>query len=181
MRIADLDDVLPIVVSGLIIFMFGMGTPMPLWIGGGEDREFDSGGGGLFSTAPDYMRFLRMILNGGALDEVRIVSDSSMQLLTSDLCPQFAAGRMATVMPALALPYDPGEDCGWSAAFLVARSPGPHGRAAGSLSWAGIANCYYWIDPASDLCGVFMTQLLPFADPATLAAFAALERLAYRV
>jgi CubicO group peptidase (beta-lactamase class C family) len=55
---------------------------------------------------------------------------------------------------------------------------GPAGRSPGSLHWAGILNCYYWIDPARDMAGVILAQLAPFADPGALSAFAALERMA---
>ena len=48
-----------------------------------------------------------------------------------------------------------------------------------SLAWAGIFNSYYWIDPAGGLGGVFMSQVTPFGDPGALAAFGALERMAY--
>jgi methyl acetate hydrolase len=47
------------------------------------------------------------------------------------------------------------------------------------LAWAGVANCYYWVDPARDVIGIFLTQLLPFGDPAVLAAVGAFERMAY--
>jgi CubicO group peptidase (beta-lactamase class C family) len=84
-------------------------------------------------------------------------------------------------MPNLTAPFDPLPDqhTGWGMGFLVNPEAGPNGRAPGSLAWAGIFNSYYWIDPASGLGGVFMAQLSPFADPQALAAFAALERMAY--
>jgi CubicO group peptidase (beta-lactamase class C family) len=71
------------------------------------------------------------------------------------------------------------EDVRWSLAFLVNTQAGPHGRAPGSLAWAGLANSYYWIDRKNRLAGVFMTQLLPFADANALALFADFERAVY--
>jgi CubicO group peptidase (beta-lactamase class C family) len=68
---------------------------------------------------------------------------------------------------------------GWGLSWLINPEPGANGRSAGSLAWAGIFNSYYWIDPAKGLGGVFMAQLSPFGDPGALAAFAALERMAY--
>ena len=155
--------------------------PYPVEIGGGPDAEILSGGGGMLSTADDYMRFLRMILNGGTLEGVRILKPETMALLLSNQVGALAAGKMGSVVPALALPYDPfpGLDCGWSLAFLINPEASPYGRAAGSLAWAGIANCHYWIDPANDMIGIFLTQLLPFADPQALAAFRAFEVMAY--
>ncbi|MEY2926498.1 MAG: hypothetical protein RL367_975 [Pseudomonadota bacterium] len=155
---------------------------MQFEIGGGPQAELVSGGGGLWSTAGDYARFLRMVMNDGIVDGVRILSRQSIAMMTSNQIGLLSAGKMGAVMPMLALPYEqfPGMDCGWSLSFLINPEPGPHGRAAQSLAWAGIANCYYWIDPNNDLFGIFLTQLLPFADPRALEAFAAFERMAYR-
>jgi CubicO group peptidase (beta-lactamase class C family) len=73
----------------------------------------------------------------------------------------------------------PGQRGGWTlGGFLVNTETGPAGRSPGSLHWAGILNCYYWIDPARDMAGVILAQLAPFADPGALSAFAALERMA---
>jgi methyl acetate hydrolase len=88
---------------------------------------------------------------------------------------------MGTTMPIMALEYEafPGMDCGWSLGFLINPEPGPNGRSAGSLAWAGIANCHYWIDAAQDRVAVFLTQLMPFGDPQALAAFHSFERMVY--
>jgi len=88
---------------------------------------------------------------------------------------------MGSAMPEFAPPFDtfPDQHTGWSLGFLVNPEPGPNGRAANSLAWAGIFNSYYWIDPANGIGGVFMSQLAPFGDAGALAAFAALERMAY--
>lgn len=148
---------------------------------GTDDRDFHAGGAGLKSTAPDYLRFLRTLLRGGELDGARILSAESMTLLTTNQIGQIAAGRMGTTMPIMALEYEafPGMECGWSLGFLINPHPGPNGRSAGSLAWAGIANCHYWIDPAQDRVAVFLTQLLPFGDPQALAAAHAFERMVY--
>lgn len=148
-------------------------------IGGGE---FLSGGGGLTSTAPDYDRFLRMVLNGGEAGGTRILSADSAAMMTANAIGPLRAGYLPTAMPDFASAYDPFPDqhSGWSlGGFLINPQPGPHGRSAGSLSWAGIFNCYYWADPATGIAGIFLSQLMPFADPGALAAFAALERMAY--
>ena len=68
---------------------------------------------------------------------------------------------------------------GWGLGFLINPEAGPNGRSPGSLAWAGIFNSYYWIDPASGVGGVMMSQLSPFGDPGALACFGALERMAY--
>ncbi len=153
----------------------------PTEFNGDDAREFNAGGAGLKSTARDYLRFIRAILCGGELDGARILSPESIALLTTNQIGNIAAGRMGTTMPIMALEYEafPGMDCGWSLGFLINPQPGPNGRSAGSLAWAGIANCHYWIDPAQDRVAVFLTQLMPFGDPQALAAAHAFERMVY--
>jgi methyl acetate hydrolase len=155
--------------------------PSPFSGGSGPDREFDAGGSGLFSTAPDYFRFLRMIMNGGMLDGVRILGEAGIALLCTNQIGTLSAGVTNSALPALANVYEPfpGMSCGWSLGFLVNPEPGPNGRRAGSLSWAGLPNCYYWLDPAADVAGVLMAQLLPFGDSRMIDVFSALERMAY--
>lgn len=156
-------------------------APMQLWMGGGRDAEFISGGGGLFSTAADYMRFMRMLLGGGALEGARILSDSSMALLTTNQIGSLSAGRMESALPMFSLPvhWYPKMPARWSLAFLINPEDVPGARRAGSLAWAGIANCYYWVDPVSGIAAALFMQYLPFADPAALAAYDAFEKAVY--
>ena len=150
----------------------------PIYIGGGE---FDSGGGGITSTAPDYARFVRMVLNGGELDGQRVLQAETVAEMGRNQIGPIRAGYMGSAMPDFAPPYDafPDQHTGWGLGFLINPEPGPNGRSPGSLHWAGIFNSYYWIDPAKGLGGVFMSQLQPFGDPGALACFGALERMAY--
>ncbi|MEH6791423.1 serine hydrolase domain-containing protein [Parasphingorhabdus sp.] len=156
--------------------------PFPIEIGGGDAAEFHSGGGGLYSTAADYMRFMRMILNRGTLDGERIISAETVAIMSKNQIGAMRAGRMESVAPLLAGNYDPfpGMRCGWGLGFLINPETGPDGRAAGSLAWAGLPNCYFWIDCASDLAGLVLMQFLPFADEAALHVRAAVESAAYR-
>jgi methyl acetate hydrolase len=73
----------------------------------------------------------------------------------------------------------PGALKAWTLGFVSNLEPGPNGRARGSLAWAGLSNCYYWIDRASGAAGVMCAQFLPFADARALDAFAAFERAVY--
>jgi methyl acetate hydrolase len=148
--------------------------PVPMHLGGGE---FHGGGGGLSGTAEDYARFLRMVLNGGE----GLLSPSLMAQFTTNQVGALRAGRMGSTMAQLASPFDllPDQHCGWSLGFLVNPEAGPNGRSAGSLAWAGIFNSYYWADPARGIAGVFLTQLVPFADAGALSAFGAFERMVY--
>ena len=148
------------------------------FLGGGE---FQMGGGGLTSTAPDYGRFVRMILRGGELDGERVLKAETVADMSRNHVGPIRAGYMGSAMPELAPPFDtfPDQHTGWGLSFLINPDPGPAGRSAGSLAWAGIFNSYYWIDPAAGVAGVMMCQLSPFGDPQALEAFAALERMAY--
>ncbi len=153
-------------------------SKVDVYLGGGE---FDGGGGGITSTAPDYAQFVRMVLGGGELDGQRVLSRASIAEMSRDQVHPLRAGHMGTAMPQLAQPYDtfPDQHTGWGLGFLINPEKGPNGRSPGSLAWAGIFNSYYWIDPTAGLGGVFISQLQPFGDAGALACFGALETMAY--
>ncbi|MEP2736145.1 MAG: serine hydrolase domain-containing protein [Erythrobacter sp.] len=156
--------------------------PFPLEIGGGDAAEFQSGGGGLYSTAPDYMRFMQMVLNRGELDGKRLLSENGIAAMSRNQIGNLRAGYMESVVPMLAHEIDnfPDMDTKWGLGFLINPETGPNGRAPGSLAWAGIANCYYWIDPASGIAGLVLMQYLPFGDERAAAVFEDLEKAAYQ-
>jgi CubicO group peptidase (beta-lactamase class C family) len=158
-------------------------VPFPIEIGGGEAAEFHSGGGGLYSTAGDYMRFLRMLLCGGKLDGHEILTPESVAQMSRNQIGALRAGRMDSIVPQFSGTFDsfPGMDTKWGLGFLINPEHGPNGRAPGSLAWAGIANTYYWIDPQSGIAGLVMMQFLPFGDDHALDLFAAVERAAYKL
>jgi methyl acetate hydrolase len=156
-------------------------APFPVEIGGGDVAEFNSGGGGLMSTAGDYMRFLRMILNGGTLDGARTLAPETVAEMSRNQIGDLRAGRMESIVPQFSHPFDQFPDMhpGWGFGFLINPEPGPNGRAAGSLAWAGIANTYYWIDPSKGVTALLLSQFLPFGDPAMLDVLGAFEREVY--
>jgi CubicO group peptidase (beta-lactamase class C family) len=141
------------------------------------------GGGGLTSTAADYIRFTRLFLNGGELDGARIIS--------ADSVTQMSRNQIGTVgVPALKSALaDRSEDFSfiadgrdkWGLGFLITTDAVAGKRSAGSLSWGGIDNTYYWIDPARDISGVILMQFLPFADRRALAVYDTFERGIYRL
>jgi CubicO group peptidase (beta-lactamase class C family) len=135
------------------------------------------GGGGLYSTAGDYLRFLRGVLGQGA----PLLPPELMRLFTTSQTSEPRPGALASVAPHLANDFDafPGQPTGWSLGFLVNLEPGPAGRSAGSLAWAGLSNCYYWADRERGVAGVMLAQLLPFADPGALGLFERFERAVY--
>lgn len=156
-------------------------VPFPVEIGGGETAEFQSGGSGLYSTAVDFMRFMQMILNEGAVDDVRILNAASVAVMSQNQIGSLRAGHLESVTPELSEMFDnfPGMNTKWGLGFLINPQKACDGRAAGSLSWAGLANCYYWIDPASDIAGLVLMQFLPFGDKKALNILSAVEAAAY--
>ena len=171
-------DKLPADAARVHVRAGGALSPVEVYLGGGE---FDGGGGGITSTAPDYAQFVRMVLNGGELDGRRVLSAATLAEMSRNQVAPLRAGYMGSAMPQLAAPYDtfPDQHTGWGLGFLINPEKGPNGRSPGSLAWAGIFNSYYWIDPAAGLGGVFVSQLQPFGDPGALACFGALESMAY--
>ena len=139
--------------------------------------HFGMGGGGLYSTAGDYLKFLSAILVGGG----PILSAASVAAMAETQWEGEEVGVLGSANPMLCAGFDPfpGNTKRWGLGFLVNPELGPNGRAVGSLAWAGLGNCYYWADPASGVAGVFLAQQFPFGDPAALAAFAAFERAVY--
>jgi CubicO group peptidase (beta-lactamase class C family) len=148
----------------------------------GKEREFYPGGGGLFSTATDYLRFLRALMNDGDLDGVRILRPETVALMGQNHIGELEVQRLPTQIPDLSNPVDlfPGMSKKWGLSFLINTEPGPAGRSAGSLAWAGLNNTYYWLDPVRKIAGVLMTQTLPFADRTVLQALDAFEGVVYK-
>ena len=115
----------------------------------------NSGGAGALSTAMDYLRFGQMLLNGGELDGVRVMSRSTIKLMTSD----HLGTRIAT-------PMQPGElllgtqGYTFGLGFMVRQGDGIAGvpGSAGEFMWAGYAGTYFWVDPKEEIVGVYMTQ-----------------------
>lgn len=143
--------------------------------------EFYAGGGGLYSTAPDYLLFLQMLLNGGSLNSARILNPETVALMGENHIGDLEAGILKTFIPARSNDVDlfPGISLKWGLAYMINMQPGPNGRTAGSLTWAGLYNTYFWLDPKRRVAGTIMTQILPFADPRVLALFGRFERGVY--
>lgn len=139
-------------------------------------------GQALYSTAPDYLRFLRMVLNRGELDERRIISPGAVDLMLTDQMAGLSMPVMKSIAPLMSADVDlcPGIRKTWSAGFMRNETDRPGMRSAGSLTWAGFLNTHYWIDPVKDVAAVFMTQSLPYCDPIVMEAFDEFERAVYR-
>ncbi len=142
-----------------------------------QNPEFESGGGGLYSTARDYLVFARMILNGGRHGSERLLKPETVALMAQDQIAPLSVQPMVSAMPGATNDADffPGLPCGWGLSFLVNRRPSPQGRSAGGLAWAGLANTFYWIDHGRGTTGIFLSQVLPFFDAKAVGLFREFE------
>jgi methyl acetate hydrolase len=158
------------------------GTLAPIEFALPEDPEFLMGGGGLYGTAGDYLRFARMIMQGGALDGAQVLRRETVDLMAQNHIGPLEVGAMKTAMPGLSRDVElfPGMSKKWGLSFLINTQPVPGGRAAGSLAWAGLANTYFWIDRARQVCGVFLSQVLPFFDATAIDLLGKFEAEIYR-
>lgn len=143
--------------------------------------EFRSGGGGLYSTAADYLTFTRMLLQEGSLNGTRILKPETVALMNRNHIGDIEAGRLKTTTPARSTDVDffPGQSLKWGLGYMINVEQGPNGRSAGSLTWAGIFNTHYWIDPTRRVTGVIMMQVLPFGDPKAMQVYGQFERGVY--
>ncbi len=131
-----------------------------------EEPDFLSGGGGASSTGPDYLRFLRALLRGGELDGERILRPETVDLALQDhlggvALPELiktAAPEFSNDVPAWPV------KCGWGLGFQLVLEDMEGMRRAGTGFWAGLSNCYFWLDRTSGIAGVFLTQVLPYFD-----------------
>lgn len=121
---------------------------------------FVSGGGGLVSTLPDYLRFARMLLNGGSLDGVRIVSPKTLELMTANHLPD---GKDLTQLSVSLFSEATYAGVGFGLGFAVTLDPAKTlmPGTAGDFSWGGMASTYFWVDPREELIVIFLTQLMP--------------------
>jgi CubicO group peptidase (beta-lactamase class C family) len=141
------------------------------------------GGGGLSSTAYDYLRFTRALLNGGELDRARILSAGTVALMGQNHIGAVGVPAQKTALPERSDDFSfiaDGRDK-WGLGFLITADAVPGKRSAGSLSWGGINNTYYWLDPTRGITGVILMQFLPFADRKALALYDAFERGVYQL
>lgn len=125
-----------------------------------EPAKALSGGGGLVSTAHDYHRFMQMLLGGGALDGVRLLSNRTLRFMAQNHLPG-GADLDAVALGAWSEVSNAGK--GFGLGFAVVREPSASRviSSPGELSWGGLASTAFWVDPAEELSVLFMTQLMP--------------------
>ncbi|MDE5442225.1 serine hydrolase [Bradyrhizobium sp. CSA207] len=154
-------------------------APIPFEIE--QSPEFHMGGGGLYGTAGDYIKFTQMILNKGRGNGNQVLKPETVALMGQNHIGDLTIGKMTTVAPMYTNDVDLFPDIvkKWGLSFLINTAKTAEGRSAGSLAWAGLANTYFWIDPARDVSGVILMQVLPFVDAKCLETFAGFERGVY--
>ena len=147
-----------------------------------QDPEFEMGGGGLYSTAGDYLAFVRMMLNNGKANGNQLVKPATVALMSRNSMGNTKVKMLKTAVPPLTndAEFFPGMPKNWGLSFMINEQAAPTGRSAGSLAWAGLANSYFWIDQNQGVGGVYLTQVLPFADVKSLPLFYAFEKSVYQ-
>jgi methyl acetate hydrolase len=143
--------------------------------------RFFSGGGGLYSTASDYLKFARMLLGGGQSGNKRIVRSETVEQMSRNQIGDLTLVQMRSFIPQFAKDpiRIPGSLDKFGLGFAVNTKPGEGGRSPGSLAWAGIYNTFFWIDPPRKTCAVIMMQILPFSDDAAISVVEHFERAVY--
>jgi methyl acetate hydrolase len=144
--------------------------------------EFEMGGGGLYGTAPDYLKFVRMILNRGRVNGDRLLSTDTVDMMTRNQIGPLRVTELRTAMPSLSndAEFFPGMDKRFGFGFQVSGERAPTGLPPGSLMWAGLANTFFWIDPTENIGGVYLTQVLPFGDRKPASLFLEFQQAVYQ-
>jgi methyl acetate hydrolase len=146
-----------------------------------QDPEFHMGGGGLYGTAGDYIKFTQMILNKGRGNGNQVLKPDTVATMGQNHIGEIVVTKLTSAALIYTNDVDlfPGMVKKWGLSFLINTAKTPEGRSAGSLAWAGLANTYFWVDPSRDVAGVILMQVLPFFDQKCLEAFAGFERGVY--
>jgi methyl acetate hydrolase len=146
-----------------------------------KDPEFIGGGGGLYSTASNYLIFLRMLLGEGKFGSERVLQPDTVAMMGRNHMGAVNVASMKSMKPAASADVElfPGMIKKWGLSFLINTADVKGGRKAGSLCWAGLGNTHFWLDPTQQVAGVFLTQVLPFGDPGVLRSLFAFENAIY--
>ena len=157
------------------------GSLVPLDFELPADPDLHMAGHGLYSTAADYIKFIRMWLNDGMGPDGPILSPATVEMAAANGLGDLKIKALPAVNPMLTneAEFFPGMPKSWALTFMINDEDAPTGRPAGSLAWAGLANLYYWIDRRSGVGGFWATQIFPFADPTSVGGYLAFETAVY--
>lgn len=147
-----------------------------------QEPEVHMGGHGLYATALDYTKFIRMWLNDGMGPGGRVLKPETVRMAEQNGLGDLKITGLPGVIPSLsnAAEFFPGMPKSWGLTFMINEEDAPTGRPAGALAWAGLANLYYWIDRRNGVGGYWATQILPFVDPASVQGYLDFETAVYR-
>jgi len=141
------------------------------------------GDGGLYSTVNDYGLFMRMLLNGGTLGAAKILSEPSVRMMGENHIGSIFVEQQPDTDPLRTRPFPlgAGQDK-FGLGFQIASKNDAYAkfRSPGSMSWAGIFNTEFWVDPVRHIGGVQMMQVLPFYDDAAIRTLRDFEALVYQ-
>lgn len=128
--------------------------------------EFNSGGGGLYSTAGDYLRFIRALLSSGELDGRRILKKSSVTMMARNQIGDLTLRPIPSLLPQLLRDGAilPGSLDKFGLGFAINSKEIGNGRGANTMAWAGVFNTFFWIDREKKVCAVLLTHMSPFLD-----------------
>lgn len=148
-----------------------------------QHPEFQQGGGGLYGTMQDYLRFTQMLLHQGKFNGNQVLKPETVRVMSQNQIGDIEVGDLKAALPRFSndANFYPGMKQKWGFSFLINTEQTPEGRSAGSIAWAGLSNCYFWVDPIRHVTGAFMTQIFPFFDRQAVSLFRAFERTVYRV
>lgn len=148
-----------------------------------QPPEMDMGGHGLYASVGEYTKFIRMFLNDGAGPNGRVLKAETVEAMCRNGLPAgMHSGGWKTSIPSLSNDgeFDPGVTKTWAYTFQRNEEAAATGRPAGSLSWAGLGNLFYWIDRKNGIGGFWGSQILPFQDAVSYPGFVDFEAAVYR-
>jgi methyl acetate hydrolase len=124
---------------------------------------------------------MQLFLNRGRVGTARLVTEDTIDLMTSNQIGALRVTQQRSTDPSISqnFPFGAGTDT-FGFGFQIAGPPTGAGRSAGSLSWGGIFNTHFWIDPRQSIAAVVLMQVLPYYDPRALSVLQGFEREVYR-
>ena len=145
------------------------------------EPEVHMGGQGLYASIGEYMKFIRMWLNNGAGPNGRVLKAETIEFAVKNGLGEKKIKKLPGIIPSLSndAEFFPELSKSWAYTFMVNDETAPTGRPAGALGWAGLANCFFWIDRRNGIGGYWATQILPFADAVSFTGYMDFETAAY--
>jgi methyl acetate hydrolase len=158
------------------------GSLIPLDLVPPQDPEVHMGGSGLYSTALDYSKFIRMWLNDGAGPSGQVLRPETVRMAETNGLGEMKIKGLPGINPAQSnyAEFFPGMSKSWGLTFMINDEDAPTGRPAGCLAWAGMFNLFYWIDRRNGVGGFWATQILPFFDRTSLGGYLDMETATYQ-